>query len=71
VQATAAYLGNPSTVVIQWPDFQGVSGFDNSWLPVAGQSVSWSFGGTGFTGSAAPSEGKLVLLGLQMGAFTP
>jgi uncharacterized membrane protein len=71
VEVTSGYLGNPSTVVVQWPDFQGVQGFNEAWLPVAGGSINWTFGATGFLGSPAPSEGKLVSLASRMGTFTP
>jgi hypothetical protein len=71
VQVTAAYLGSPTTTVVQWPDFQGIPGFNDAWLPLAGSPISWTFGGTGFTGSPAPSEGKVVSLGIQLGSFTP
>ena len=71
VQVTAGYLGSPSTVVVQWPDFQGVQGFMDSWLPVAGSAINWNFEASGFSGSAAPSEGKLVSIGTRLGSFTP
>jgi uncharacterized membrane protein len=71
VQVTSGYLGSPGTVVVQWPDFQGVQGFNDAWLPVAGSPINWSFGATGFLGSLAPSEGKLMNVASRMGSFTP
>jgi uncharacterized membrane protein len=71
MQVTAGYLGSPAAVVVQWPDFQGVQGFNDAWLPVAGSAVNWTFGATGFTGSPAPAEGKLLSTAARMGSLTP
>jgi len=40
-------------------------------LSAAGNATVGTFGATGFLGSPAPSEGKLVSLASRMGTFTP
>jgi len=49
IEATSAYLGNPSSWVVEVPDFSGVDGWDVGWGLDPAQQYSWhvfGFGGT-------------------------
>ena len=42
-----ATAGAAAPVTVAVPDFSAVSGWDNSWAPGAGETVSWSVTATG------------------------
>lgn len=65
VQASAAYLGGtPSTWDVSIPDFSGLSGFNNGWMPVPTSATVWQV--VGFNGrpallnGAGPVDGDLL-----------
>ena len=72
---SAAYLGaNP--VDFSFPDFTGVSGWQNTWAPVTGTQTIWNVSASGWTVGAGGFsstwvEGAVILTGALTGSFTP
>lgn len=72
---SAAYLG-ANAVDFSFPDFSGVSGWQNSWAPVSGSEITWNASASGWTlgtgGFTNPySDGAVVLTAARTGSFTP
>ena len=49
IEATSAYLGNPSSCVVVVPDFTGVDGWDKSWGLDPTEPYLWEVRGHGGT----------------------
>lgn len=72
---SAAYLG-ANAVDFSFPDFSGVSGWQNSWAPVSGSEITWNASASGWTlgtgGFTNPySDGAVALTAARTGSFTP
>lgn len=72
---SVAYLGG-NAVDFSFPDFTGVSGWQNVWAPVAATQVVWSASASGWTVGAGGfvnpyTEGMVILTAALTGSLTP
>jgi hypothetical protein len=71
IQATVGYIGTASPVVLAFPDFSGVTGFNNAWWPASGSPFNWVFGATGYSATNPFVDGAVINLATQSGSITP
>ena len=71
VVATAAYLGEVSSVTLSAPDLSGVSGFLPTWLLVPGQGAFWGFMATDADLTALNGKAVSYRSGERESPFTP
>lgn len=72
---TKAYLG-ANGADFSFPDFTGVSGWQNTWAPVTATQTIWNVSASGWTlgagGFTNPyAEGAVILTAARTGSFTP
>ena len=72
ITMTSAYLGAASTLDMGIPDFTGVSGWQNTWGPVAGNVTAWNVAMTGWlSANGGLVDGALFRIGQRQGTITP
>jgi len=72
ITMTAGYVGGASTIDMAVPDFAGVSGWQNTWGPLAGVSAFWNVSMTGWvTANNGVVDGAVFRTGQRQGQFTP
>ena len=72
ITMSAAYLGAGSTLDLGIPDFAGVSGWQNTWGPIAGTVTTWNVAMTGWvSANGGLVDGALYRIGQRQGTFTP
>jgi hypothetical protein len=76
MMATGAYMGASGTFDETLPDFSAVAGWSNTWAPVSGSELTWSFSGNGWSlpggGAFWPfGDGATVINASRLGMITP
>ena len=67
--ATSAYLGG-AAVDLTFPDFSGLAGWSNAWMPATGAIGTWTLLGTGAQTSTGPcSAGQAAVTSVRTGNF--
>jgi hypothetical protein len=72
ITMTAGYVGGAATIDMAVPDFTSVSGWQNTWGPLAGVNAFYN---VSMTGWISPNngiiEGAVFRVGQRQGTFTP
>lgn len=72
ITMSAGYAGSGTSLDLRVPDFTGVSGWQNTWGPIAGNLTSWNVAMTGWiSANGGLVDGALFRTGQRQGTITP